>query len=338
MPVSPRRLTGQEFRELLDAILDAFPIRDSFAVVVRDSLYEPLDHITSASGTLHQVVHEVLTWAEGMGKTAELTQRLVAANPLNPHLHGVAAKLDLLGFRPERVEPAGEAPLDRPATFMDRESWYARRAAFELTVCRLYSDRPEGVPSAAGLLVAPDLVLTCGPNLYAEEPSAYARFNAGVDELGRPKGVPDALLVKEVVASNSFWGKKFFLLHLSRPLGHDLGDGPSYLSRGWLYLDPGRTASVGDGTYLLRHSSEGQIQFVFRDDSIGAAADGHIDHGHDASALAGSLIVSKDWAVIALHCGRGVSRRGTGIPIRDILDDLDRKGLDGPLKTPFQGS
>lgn len=343
MPPPIRSFSGTEFRELSIAILKAIPDRHSFALVVRDGLDLPLDHVTSGTGSFQQVVFDVLRWAQAQGRTEELIRALLVQRPHNPDLRAIAARLDLIGSYPGPTVPRVPA-LDKPATFMDRESWYARRAAFELTVCRVYDAEPEGEPLAAGLLVATDLVLTCGSDLHASDlhaklQIARARFNTGVDDQGRPVGTTDIPFgEKSLVATGPFGNMNYYLLRLSRNLGEDCVDGPIPQTRGWLYLDPNRTASAGDGTYMIRHAPEGQLHFVYRDDSIEFADVRLVRHRHEPSALAGTPIVTKDWAVVALHCRGDEAGRDSGIQIQGILDDIGRRGEIPTFKTSFQGS
>lgn len=330
-------MKGPEIRELREAIVNAFT-RDDLAMLLRFELDVQLDLITSGSGPFELVAFDIIKWAEMNGVLEALVRALARARPNNIRLHEVAAGLNLLEPSVGTAVPRSkEEAFNSPVTFMDRESWFARRAAFELTVCRLYANGSGHGPVAAGLLVGPDLILTCGVESDITSNANSVRLNIGVDDQGRPTetiNVPfaDQAHVSVIRAGNM----NCRIMRLSHRAGGDHVDGPTQQTRGWLYLDPKRTTSSGDGTYLLRHSDEGSLQFAYRDDSIASVGTTQVQHRHDPLALVGSPIVTKDWAVVAIHNGRDEKGQSLGIQIRGILDELGKRGESGLFKTSFQ--
>jgi hypothetical protein len=326
-------MTGPELRQLREAIVSAFPSPHSLKVAVDLELDTSLDQITSGTGPYTAVVYDLLRWAEAHGTTGRLIRALVDQNAGNPELRKAAEQMNLLGGKPD--PDVGRPPVeasDKPATFMDWESWYARRAAFELTVGRVYA-AGRSDPIATGLLVARGVVLTCGPVGSA----TYVKFCADVDDRGRPTGHVDVPVTGfEFPQSDP---KRCVLLVVAGSPGDDQVTGPVPQARGWLFLDGHRTAAAGDGTYLLRHSDEGRLQFGYLGDSV-EAADGHpFRHRHDARALPGSPIVTKDWAPVALHTGADPTGKGIGISIGQVLTDLTfEKGNNLDITSPFGGA
>ncbi len=88
------KLSGEQFRQLMEALGDAFPSRRDLARMVRIGLNENLDALASARN-LNDTTFELITWAEARGQTVDLVAAARRANPGNPMLAA-------LGMNPAR--------------------------------------------------------------------------------------------------------------------------------------------------------------------------------------------------------------------------------------------
>jgi len=94
------KLTGEEKRELLEGLLDAYPSRNTLAQLLALELDTSLDAIAS-DGPLKQAVFEVIVWAEAQGCTEVLIRKARRSNPGNRRLAEVASRLLAAQPQPE---------------------------------------------------------------------------------------------------------------------------------------------------------------------------------------------------------------------------------------------
>jgi hypothetical protein len=79
------KLTGEQFKELQTALLDAFPSRQKMEQMVRIELHLNLDAIAGGSD-LTDIYFNLIEWAEAQGRTAELVTNARKFNAGNPTL------------------------------------------------------------------------------------------------------------------------------------------------------------------------------------------------------------------------------------------------------------
>jgi hypothetical protein len=87
-------LTGPQYQALQNALLSAFPSRDTLAQMVRFQLGENLA-VISEGGGLAATVFQLIQWAESQGRLAELVTGALQSNPGNPALRACAAQLGM---------------------------------------------------------------------------------------------------------------------------------------------------------------------------------------------------------------------------------------------------
>jgi eukaryotic-like serine/threonine-protein kinase len=85
------KITGTQWRQLSRALLDAYPTRQALTQMVRVKLSQNLEEITS-TGTLADVVFELIRWAEAQGRLDDLICAGYAGNPNNALLRELAAE------------------------------------------------------------------------------------------------------------------------------------------------------------------------------------------------------------------------------------------------------
>src|SRR4051812_23772675 len=83
------RLSGVQAKQLVEALVAAFPNRAALAQMVHFGLSENLDAISPGSN-LVDGAHELIKWAEARGRLSELIKAALTQNPSNPDLQAVA--------------------------------------------------------------------------------------------------------------------------------------------------------------------------------------------------------------------------------------------------------
>lgn len=108
------RLSGKQFEDVQEALLDAFPSRDSLEIMVRIELDEELETIATG-GNLRSDIFKLLVWAESVDRVSDLIQGALRQNPGNhrlsrvvqeSHAHAGQPKLPAR-FRPVFVAAVG---------------------------------------------------------------------------------------------------------------------------------------------------------------------------------------------------------------------------------------
>ena len=88
-PSDATRLTGQQFGEFQQALLNAFSL-DELRMMVRIELGENLEAITG-TGSLAAIVDELIGWAERNGRLADLVRGSSKTRPGNRELQAFVA-------------------------------------------------------------------------------------------------------------------------------------------------------------------------------------------------------------------------------------------------------
>lgn len=88
---SSLELTGQERKQLREALLSAFPSESDLRYMMYDYFELDLNQI-SHGGTYQQTVFELVRWAESNGKIRELLMFALEANPGNSALNTLIAQ------------------------------------------------------------------------------------------------------------------------------------------------------------------------------------------------------------------------------------------------------
>jgi len=126
--VGAGELSGEERRDLNEALLSAFPSLGRLEQMVRFRMDENLSAVAGGS-TLRDVVFDLVEWAEAQGRLAELIRGATAEVPGNPRLKEVVARLLP---RLEAMPAVGGAP-SHPTGHTEQPSAAARTLSFEAT-------------------------------------------------------------------------------------------------------------------------------------------------------------------------------------------------------------
>ena len=90
------KLTGEQWKQFSEALLDAFPDKPSLARAVRygSGLNRNFEAIAGGNN-LTDVVYYLLQWAQAQGKLGELVVAVQNENPGNPALRDFAESIKL---------------------------------------------------------------------------------------------------------------------------------------------------------------------------------------------------------------------------------------------------
>ena len=84
-------LTGPQFKQIHEALLDAFPTQNAFDLLVQDALHRNRERITTTSG-LDAIAQDLLVYCEAGGSVAALVCAAYNRNPSNPLLSRIVAQ------------------------------------------------------------------------------------------------------------------------------------------------------------------------------------------------------------------------------------------------------
>jgi hypothetical protein len=157
-------LSGAQFQQLIESLLDAFPVQAQLAQMVRVRLDKNLDAI-ALGGSLETIVFRLIQTAEAQGWTAQLLAGARESNPGNPKLLAVAQQFGLASTDVRR--PELEKIIRQTNAFLDVSQWRTRLGEIETQVCRIEIATNRGLAYGTGFLLGPDVVMT---NYHVMEP------------------------------------------------------------------------------------------------------------------------------------------------------------------------
>jgi len=151
------RLNGPQYRQLTEALLDAFPTPARLTQMVRFRLDRNLSTI-ALGDDLTEIVFRLIQTAEAEGWTAQLIAGARDSNPGNPHLLAFAQQFGLAPATPS--QPELERIIKATDSFLDVDRWRTRLGEIEGQVCRIEIQPNEDTIYGTGFLVGPDVVIT----------------------------------------------------------------------------------------------------------------------------------------------------------------------------------
>lgn len=342
----PTRLDSSEIQEFVKVLLSCYPNTRAFEAMLQRRLDTSLRQYSSVSGGLEETIMDVVLDFNRRSKISSLVKVAVVEHPNKNEIAKLAERLNIArpGSRQKSgsVSPSGDTLLiDAPATYVDIESWHARRAAFESTICLFEVERDgSGTVFGTGFLVGPDIVLTCR-TLVEGSNSVTCRFGYRLDQEGNMlEGISYRVDADWRVAEGSTEEFDYVLVRISGAPGKaEIKQGGRTQVRGWIQLLEDFEVSIGDGTYLLHHPNAGPLQFAFSERSIITAEGTRLTYKCATSpGSMGAPIVSSDWSVIAVHQGKDADGVAFGLSTKAILSDLQQNGNSTLLNQRFEQS
>jgi hypothetical protein len=153
------KLSGVQYRQFLEAILDAYDDVAELRKVLLLGLDKRLNLIANTNDPFDDVVFTVITKADTQGWSANLLVALRATRPENVQLFAFAQGFGLATQTPAR--PELELLIREGDALLDVNAWRSALGAAEARVCRV--ELTSGASTQAlgtGFLLGPDVVMT----------------------------------------------------------------------------------------------------------------------------------------------------------------------------------
>ena len=330
--------------EIREALLSAFPRAGDMEIVVADAgIHTTFAEYLAVPGTTYSLaLFNLLAWVEAQDQLVPFLKAAQDANPGNPKLRVVMAKLSGLEKRFDALRPVhegtaiglGEAEriVLKGVKFEDVWVWIETLAQMRRAVCRVEPQpQRESIEGyGTGYLVAPDVVMTnfhvaapfWGEKVKAGRVVLRFDYETGVGGTSIPDGTEHKLATswrgpanptKEQssrpwrVLSSPESGLDFALLRLEKPAGDDaIGGKP----RGFLKLTA-RGFNPTDPVLILQHPAAAPMKLSF------GAVDQPDPPNHvlykvnTEGGSSGSPCLTQDLKVTAIHhFGKTVNNRG----------------------------
>lgn len=181
------KLSGQQYKQFTDALLDAFPSRAKLAQMVKFRLEKNLDAIALGED-LQEIVFKLIGAAEAEGWTAGLLTAARESNPGNPTLLAFSQQFGLASSEISRQ--VLEKTIRKTNCFLEVEKWRNQLGEMEGRVCRVEIILNGGTHQTygTGFLLGPELLIT---NYHVMEAviKGEERRAAGKTPWARPEDV-----------------------------------------------------------------------------------------------------------------------------------------------------
>ena len=173
MTIFPTRLlmtlTGPQYKQLRDALVEAFPSQTRLAELVKFQFGKNLNTLAMGDD-LNAIAFRLIQHTEAHGWTDKLIAGAREANPGNSSLFIVAQEVNLAISLPSQLSKVGELEriIKKPICFLDVNTWREKLGIIEAQVCRIEITKNNNFQSfGTGFLIAPNVVIT---NYHVIEP------------------------------------------------------------------------------------------------------------------------------------------------------------------------
>jgi Effector-associated domain 1/Trypsin-like peptidase domain len=363
------RLSGKQYQQLTEALLDAFPTQAGLRQMVRFRLDKNLDRIAIGS-SLQNIVFDLIAASEAEGWTMKLIAAARESNSGNSTLFAVAQQLELaptVPSYPQLVRSKLERVIKSSNSFLDINEWRTRLGKIEFQVCRIEVKLFSGMIYGTGFLLGPNVVIT---NYHVMEPVIedkgakpddvilrfdYKRLEDGstinngtiyhlaiknwlidksppslVDMIAEPKS--------QLPQPNEL---DYALLRVAESPGHDrIGDKPEPEAppRKWIEI-PTSSYDFQPNTalFIVQHPQGDPIKLVLDTEAILRLNSNSTRVTYRTNTLpgsSGSPCFNSNWELVALHHSGDPNFNpvyNEGIPFTAILALLEQRGLRNEL-------
>lgn len=170
------KLTGQQYKQLVEALIEAFPSQQRLAEVVKFRLDKNLNAIAMGDD-LQAIVFRLIQAAEAEGWVDKLIAGARESNPGNPKLFVFAQEFNLATTIPPQLSGRGalEKIIKKTNSFLDVNKWREKLGTIEAQVCRIEITKKDNTKEfGTGFLIAPNAVIT---NYHVIEPVDLGKAN-----------------------------------------------------------------------------------------------------------------------------------------------------------------
>ncbi len=353
------RLSGSQFSQLTNALIDAFPEQIRLAEVLRFRFNRNLN-VYAMGNDLRAIVFRLIQAAEAEGWVDQLIAGARESNPGNPRLFVLAQELNLATLMPSELTARGslERIIRTTNSFLDVNTWRETLGKLESQVCRIEITKKNNYCSfGTGFLIAPNVVIT---NYHVIEPlileqatfsNVILRFDfKQVDGRVINQGTEYRLVNDDWMIDRSLYlpdnanrlptpdELDYALLRLDGVPGNEaIGQTPDPISpeRGWIKLTDAIYEFVPNTPlFILQHPQGEPLKLGFDTESIiGVNKNGTTVkyRTNTESGSSGSPCFDINWKLVALHHSGDPAYEGAqynaGTPFSAICARLNRQGL-----------
>jgi len=362
------KLSGLQYGQLTEALLDAFPSQSSLAQMVHFRLEMNLNAI-AIGDSLRDIVFLLIQKAEAGGWTLRLICAARESNPGNPTLLAFSQEFGLAST--EKSERELERVIEPTIGFLDVAGWRARLGRIETQVCRIEISSYAGPVYGTGFLVAPDIVMTNYHVIEAVLAEAQGRtngmsFNARASDVVMRfdyKKSADGTVInsgKEFRLKEDGWlidkspnrsahgsprpdELDYALLRVAgSPGNHPVGSGaePDAPPRGWIEI-PREAYDFQPHTplFILQHPQGAPLKLAIETKAIIEINENRTRVKYKTNTergCSGSPCFNQYWQLVAMHHSGDPNfdpdhkpKYNEGIPISSIMALLEQRGHRG---------
>lgn len=149
-------LSGQQRKQLSDALLDAFPTVVDLTMLLQHRLSKNIQSIAPPSEALPFQAFKIIEAAEAQNWTFKLVAAARESNPDNVKLLVFAQQFGLASTKMPHDEL--ESLISKAQGYLDVAKWRTQLGALEARVCRI--ELPKGTAKGTGFLVGSNTVIT----------------------------------------------------------------------------------------------------------------------------------------------------------------------------------
>lgn len=351
------KLSGRQYKQFTDALLDAFPSRIKLAQMIRFRLEKNLDAIALGED-LQEIVFKLIGTAEAEGWTAELLTASRESNPGNPTLLAFSQQFGLVSATVSRQTL--ERTIKAANSFLEVEQWRTKLGEMEGRVCRVEVSLDEGTEFGTGFLLGPAALIT---NYHVLESVITGKvkpqdvifrfdYKRLADGTTLNPGVEyqlaeDWLIDYSPLSSLDFMAEPkssvpqkdeldYAVVRLANNPGEQpIGQKPEYDAprRGWIEI-PAQAHDFQPGTPLLilQHPKAAPLKLAFDTDAIISLNSNNTRvryRTNTEGGSSGSPCFNLNWELAALHHAGDpdfIPTYNQGIPFTTILELLEQRG------------
>ncbi len=156
------RLTGSQYKQFTEALVDAFPSQQRLAELVQYQFGKNLN-VIAMGADLKEIVFKLIQASVAEGWTDKLITGARESNPHNPILFAFAQEFNLAVSIPSQLLARGalERLIKKTNSFLDVNTWREKLGTIEAQVCRIEITKNNNVKEfGTGFLIAPNVVMT----------------------------------------------------------------------------------------------------------------------------------------------------------------------------------
>jgi V8-like Glu-specific endopeptidase len=151
------KLSGEQYQQLLKALLDAFPSQARLEEFVQFRFGKNLN-VIAMGGDLQEIIFKLIRTAQAGGWVDRLVSAARESQPGNSLLFAFSQEFNLAIPMPVGLTP--EAIIRTTNSFLDVNIWRTKLGEIESQVCRIENTLGQKRGFGTGFLIAPDVVVT----------------------------------------------------------------------------------------------------------------------------------------------------------------------------------